>query len=661
MSRNIGIKLADGTFYPILEEGQPKKRLLELTTVEDNQTTVMVDLYRSETGTMADAEYVDTLQISGLVPHPEGEPALNLMIQLDDNNVLSAEVTDVESGASSNTTVKLVNRPAEERAATPDFLLSEITDADSKNTSIPDEMGFADEAFPADFPESIPLDAFDDSLPDNSGQNEPTEFSPAETDFLPDFDTGSMTIPDFDDPGFDEAPLVNEELPEYIDDFPEEIEVNDALDDLLEGFPIAPETTDEDTAPADFDTPVPADDGTSATVAEFSEQEAADDNFSLPDFSDIVFDEDTPAETTDADTGSAGEDTAPADFDTPVPADDGTSATAAESSEQEAADDNFSLPDFSDIVFDEDTPAETTDADTGSAGEDTTPADFDTPVPADDGTSATVAESSEQEAADDNFSLPDFSDIVFDKDTPAETAHADYESFTQNPPDTDSSQLVEEAALPDFSNFELPDFDDPAVNNFDSASGLFTDQDFDDPVFQEQSTGNNNMQNFDFSGLYDDPTTDSYPSDEKKHRNIIPVVICVICALICLGALGIILWFLPSHIDIDISRRPIDSAITESEEPDISIPAVTQLPVQPQPKEDTIVISETPAVVPMEPPVAEPKPDPVRYKIKWGDTLWDLADSYYNNPWLYKKIAAENSISNPDYIISGTSIIIPPK
>ena len=599
MSRNIGIKLADGTFYPILEEGQPKKRLLELTTVEDNQTTVMVDLYRSETGTMADAEYVDTLQISGLVPHPEGEPALNLMIQLDDNNVLSAEVTDVESGASSNTTVKLVNRPAEERAATPDFLLSEITDADSKNTSIPDEMGFADEAFPADFPESIPLDAFDDSLPDNSGQNEPTEFSPAETDFLPDFDTGSMTIPDFDDPGFDEAPLVNEELPEYIDDFPEEIEVNDALDDLLEGFPIAPETTDEDTAPADFDTPVPADDGTSATVAESSEQEAADDNFSLPDFSDIVFDEDTPAETTDADTGSAGEDTAPADFDTPVPADDGTSAT--------------------------------------------------------------VAESSEQEAADDNFSLPDFSDIVFDKDTPAETAHADYESFTQNPPDTDSSQLVEEAALPDFSNFELPDFDDPAVNNFDSASGLFTDQDFDDPVFQEQSTGNNNMQNFDFSGLYDDPTTDSYPSDEKKHRNIIPVVICVICALICLGALGIILWFLPSHIDIDISRRPIDSAITESEEPDISIPAVTQLPVQPQPKEDTIVISETPAVVPMEPPVAEPKPDPVRYKIKWGDTLWDLADSYYNNPWLYKKIAAENSISNPDYIISGTSIIIPPK
>ena len=598
MSRNIGIKLADGTFYPILEEGQPKKRLLELTTVEDNQTTVMVDLYRSETGTMADAEYVDTLQISGLVPHPEGEPALNLMIQLDDNNVLSAEVTDVESGASSNTTVKLVNRPAEERAATPDFLLSEITDADSKNTSIPDEMGFADEAFPADFPESIPLDAFDDSLPDNSGQNEPTEFSPAETDFLPDFDTGSMTIPDFDDPGFDEAPLVNEELPEYIDDFPEEIEVNDALDDLLEGFPIAPETTDEDTAPADFDTPVPADDGTSATVAESSEQEAADDNFSLPDFSDIVFDEDTPAETTDADTGSAGEDTAPADFDTPVPADDGSPA---------------------------------------------------------------AVESSGQEAADDNFSLPDFSDIVFDKDTPAETAHADYESFTQNPPDTDSSQLVEEAALPDFSNFELPDFDDPAVNNFDSASGLFTDQDFDDPVFQEQSTGNNNMQNFDFSGLYDDPTTDSYPSDEKKHRNIIPVVICVICALICLGALGIILWFLPSHIDIDISRRPIDSAITESEEPDISIPAVTQLPVQPQPKEDTIVISETPAVVPMEPPVAEPKPDPVRYKIKWGDTLWDLADSYYNNPWLYKKIAAENSISNPDYIISGTSIIIPPK
>ena len=63
MSKSIGIKLADGTFYPILEEGVPAKKRMELTTVKDNQETVQVDLYRSENGSMEDAEYVDSLQI----------------------------------------------------------------------------------------------------------------------------------------------------------------------------------------------------------------------------------------------------------------------------------------------------------------------------------------------------------------------------------------------------------------------------------------------------------------------------------------------------------------------------------------------------------------------------------------------------------------------
>ena len=49
--KSIGIKLADGTFYPLLEEGNPEKRTLDLTTVMDNQTKVQVEVYRTETGT----------------------------------------------------------------------------------------------------------------------------------------------------------------------------------------------------------------------------------------------------------------------------------------------------------------------------------------------------------------------------------------------------------------------------------------------------------------------------------------------------------------------------------------------------------------------------------------------------------------------------------
>ncbi|MBN2552619.1 MAG: LysM peptidoglycan-binding domain-containing protein, partial [Spirochaetales bacterium] len=49
----------------------------------------------------------------------------------------------------------------------------------------------------------------------------------------------------------------------------------------------------------------------------------------------------------------------------------------------------------------------------------------------------------------------------------------------------------------------------------------------------------------------------------------------------------------------------------------------------------------------------------VWYQIKWGDTLWDIAATYYRNPWLYPKIARENRITNPDLIFAGTRIFIP--
>ena len=42
--KTIGIKLADGSFYPVLEDNKPSEKQLELTTAHNNQTKVMVDL-----------------------------------------------------------------------------------------------------------------------------------------------------------------------------------------------------------------------------------------------------------------------------------------------------------------------------------------------------------------------------------------------------------------------------------------------------------------------------------------------------------------------------------------------------------------------------------------------------------------------------------------
>lgn len=54
-------------------------------------------------------------------------------------------------------------------------------------------------------------------------------------------------------------------------------------------------------------------------------------------------------------------------------------------------------------------------------------------------------------------------------------------------------------------------------------------------------------------------------------------------------------------------------------------------------------------------------PEGVIYKVRWGDTLWDISAAFYRNPRLYTFIARSNGISNPSRIISGTELTILPR
>ena len=44
----IGIRIADGSFYPILEVGMKEKKKLVLTTAKDSQNKIRIDLFNSQ-------------------------------------------------------------------------------------------------------------------------------------------------------------------------------------------------------------------------------------------------------------------------------------------------------------------------------------------------------------------------------------------------------------------------------------------------------------------------------------------------------------------------------------------------------------------------------------------------------------------------------------
>ena len=73
--------------------------------------------------------------------------------------------------------------------------------------------------------------------------------------------------------------------------------------------------------------------------------------------------------------------------------------------------------------------------------------------------------------------------------------------------------------------------------------------------------------------------------------------------------------------------------------------------------EKEAVPAETEPSSPPEPSAAEPPPPTsFQYRIKRGDTLWDLSQTFYRTPWLYKKIARDNGIPNPDLIYAGRKL-----
>jgi hypothetical protein len=99
MASTIGIKIANGEFYSIIEENSSVKKRLILTTVHDKQRSVQIDLYRSFTRTMADAQYMGSLVVENIKPKPKGEPSIELIISSQKNGDITADAIDLDTSA----------------------------------------------------------------------------------------------------------------------------------------------------------------------------------------------------------------------------------------------------------------------------------------------------------------------------------------------------------------------------------------------------------------------------------------------------------------------------------------------------------------------------------------------------------------------------------
>jgi nucleoid-associated protein YgaU len=123
----IGIKVADGSYYPVIDVDFTGTRKLILTTAADSQDKVQVDLYHGNSSSITDARYLGTLVIENIPPAAQGEPEIELLVGIDENGQLSAQATDPSTGERErfDTSLAVSSGSARNEFPEPEFALEE--------------------------------------------------------------------------------------------------------------------------------------------------------------------------------------------------------------------------------------------------------------------------------------------------------------------------------------------------------------------------------------------------------------------------------------------------------------------------------------------------------------------------------------------------------
>ena len=119
----IGIKVADGSYYPVIEVDFRGTRKLVLTTVKDNQEKVQVDIYRGNGSPLSEDRFIGSLLIENIPPAAQGEPEIELLIGIDDHGQLTAEAFDESTGERQRFDTSIAGLSEQERYTAPEFAL----------------------------------------------------------------------------------------------------------------------------------------------------------------------------------------------------------------------------------------------------------------------------------------------------------------------------------------------------------------------------------------------------------------------------------------------------------------------------------------------------------------------------------------------------------
>jgi molecular chaperone DnaK len=104
---SLGIETKGGVFTKIIERNTtiPTKRSEIFTTAEDNQPSVMTQVYQGERDFARDNKSLGNFELTGLMPAPRGLPQIEVTFDIDANGIVHVYAKDTATGKEQSMTV----------------------------------------------------------------------------------------------------------------------------------------------------------------------------------------------------------------------------------------------------------------------------------------------------------------------------------------------------------------------------------------------------------------------------------------------------------------------------------------------------------------------------------------------------------------------------